>query len=553
MPATVEKKVPFKLRPLKYAFVFGLLVLLPLSVVILSWLQVDTELWRHLLEHQLGFLTLQTVSLAVGTLIWTGFLGVSLAALVAFTEFPGRRFLSWALLLPFALPAYVQAFVWVDLLDYSGLVPTFLRQSFGLDLVSWPSVRSLPGAWWALSLSFFIYVYLLTLGAFYSQGRRSLEVARSLGYSPWQGFWRVSLPLAKPWVGAGLLLVLMEVLSDYGTVALLGVDSLTVGIFRVWYGHFSLSTAAQLASLLTLVVFAIVVLESRLRQRQRFYEQKASGLAGSGAQFRSTRGLRLAAMIFSWTVFALAFVLPMGRLLWLGASVQDYHYAWASVFPVLLNTLVLGGLAAVLTALAAFFMVADLRLRGGGLRSSALRLGALGYALPGAVLAVGVFTPLVLLDKQIHSLLSGWFEGGGGLLLTGTLWAMLLGYFIRFLAIPLLSLGSASQNLPGRMDEAARSLGEAEGGLVRRLYWPLLKKGLLISLPLVVVDVMKEMPMTLMMRPTGWDTLSVRIFQLTSEGLWAEAAWPAVILSLSAVVPIYFFLRPLTRVGLRYG
>ena len=521
-------------------------MVLPLSVLALSWGNFDAELWLHLWKYQMGHLSWQTILLAAGTLSLSGLMGVSLAAVVGFVDFPGRKFLSWALLLPFALPAYVQAFVWIDLLGYSGWLPSFLREQVGWSLSFWPSIRSLPGAWWALSLSFFIYVYLLTLGSFYSQGRRSLEVARSLGYTPWQGFWRVSLPLARPWIGAGLLLVLMEVLSDYGTVALLGVDSFTVGIFRVWYGHFSLSTAAQMASLLALVVFVLVLLEGRLRQRQRFYESRTSGPLSQVHRPRSLTLLALATL-WPWLVFALAFVLPLGRLLWLGASVQDYHHSWSSVIPVLLNTLTLGVLAAVLTALAAFLMLVSHRLRGGWASGAALKLGALGYALPGAVLAVGVFTPLVALDRGLQQWLSSWFQMDWGLILTGTLWAMLLGYFIRFLAIPLLSLGSASQNLSRRLDEVALSLGESQWGVALRLHWPLLRKGLLISLPLVVVDVMKEMPMTLMMRPTGWDTLSVRIYQLTSEGLWAEAAWPAVVLSLSAILPIYLFLKPMTR------
>ncbi|MBP8171994.1 MAG: iron ABC transporter permease [Pseudomonas sp.] len=526
-----------------YPIVFAIagLVLLPLSVLLLSWQAVDGEIWAHLWQTQMPRLLGNTLTLLLGVGVGVTLLGVSLAWLTSLCEFPGRRWLDWALMLPFAIPAYVLAFVFVGLLDFAGPLQSLLREYVDSSL-RLPRVRSTGGVIVVLVLVFYPYVYLLARAAFQAQGRGLLEAARVLGQSPWQAFWRVALPVARPAIGAGLALALMETLADFGAVSVFNFDTFTTAIYKTWYGFYSLGSATQLASLLLLAVALLVYGERRARGIPRPLNERPRGKA-----LHQLRGVpALAASGWCGLVFACAFVIPLLQLLvWVwqrGRFDLDERY-----IGLILHSLYLGGLAALLTVVAALLLVFAQRLAPTRTVRSAVALANLGYALPGSVLAVALMLAFSYLDKSLVMPLSSLLGGAGKPLLLGSLAALLLAYLVRFMAVAYGPLEGALARIRPSLPEASRSLGVGGAGLFVRVYLPLLLPGVLSAALLVFVDVLKEMPATLLMRPFGWDTLAVRIFEMTSEGEWARAALPALSVVLVGLLPVILLIRRSAR------
>ena len=462
---------PVEHRWYPISFAVAALVLLPLSVLLFSWSDIDTSIWAHLWQTQMPRLLGNTLTLVLGVGFGVTLLGVSLAWLTSLCEFPGRRWLDWALMLPFAIPAYVLAFVFIGLLDFAGPVQTLAREWFGSG-VRFPRVRSTGGVIVVLVLVFYPYVYLLARSAFIAQGKGLMEAARVLGQSPWKAFWTVALPMARPAIGAGLALALMETLADFGAVAVFNYDTFTTAIYKTWYGFFSLTSATQLASLLLLAVMLVLYGERRARGAAR----PANDRARSAVLYRLRGFKALAASGWCVLVFLCAFVVPMLQLLvWLwqrGRFDLDERYTG-----LILHTLYLGLMAASIT--------------------------------------VAV--------------------------------ALLLAYLIRFMAVAFGPLESALARIRPSLPQASRSLGVGGPALFFRIYLPLLLPGTLSAALLVFVDVLKEMPATLLMRPFGWDTLSVRIFEMTSEGEWARAALPALTLVLVGLLPVILLIRRSAR------
>lgn len=520
------------------AFAIALLVVVPLTVVLASLLSPEREIWRHLAEHVLPGLLANTFKMVLGVAAGVTLLGVSLAWLTAACEFPGRKFFSWALLLPLAVPAYVTAFVFVAWLDFTGPVQTLLRTAFGSS--TWfPGIRSGGGVVLVMTLALYPYVYLLARNAFLTQGRSALEAAQSLGCSRAGGLFRVALPMARPWIMGGLMLALMETLADFGTVAVFNYDTFTTAIYKTWFGLFSLSGASQLASMLVLLVFALILLEQLSRSRLR-YTQAGKHSPSERVRLAGWRG-KLASG-FATTILLAAFVLPVGQLLLWSASVftQDFDERYLSF---LWHSLYLGAIAAGLTVACALVLVYAQRRHTDSWTRIAVRIATLGYAMPGPVLAVGIFIPLAWLDNQLIHLSKTWLGHDPGLLLQGTLLVMLPAYLTRFLAVGYNPVESAMQRITRNLDEAARTFGVSGLQMLRRVHLPMLRGGLFSAAALVFVDVMKEMPITLMTRPFGWDTLAVRIFEMTSEGEWERAALPAVALVLAGLLPIALLVR----------
>ncbi|KWV88549.1 Sulfate transport system permease protein CysW [Pseudomonas fluorescens] len=365
-------------------FSVAALVLLPLSVLLLSWQSIDPQIWSHLWDTQMPRLLGNTLTLVLGVGLGVTLLGVSLAWLTSLCEFPGRRWLDWALMLPFAIPAYVLAFVFVGLLDFAGPVQTLLREWFGTGL-RLPRVRSTSGVVIVLVLVFYPYVYLLARSAFLAQGKGLMEAARVLGQSPWQAFWRVALPMARPAIGAGVALALMETLADFGAVSVFNFDTFTTAIYKTWYGFFSLSSAAQLASLLLLVVMLVLYGERRARGASRPSNERPRGKA-----LYHLRGFKaVAASAWCSLVFACAFVIPMLQLVaWFwqrGRFDLDERYTGLIV-----HTLYLGGIAALITVSVALILAFANRLAPTRAIRSGISLANVGYALPGSVLAVSI-------------------------------------------------------------------------------------------------------------------------------------------------------------------
>lgn len=518
------------------------LTLVPLAVVFASVFEGDAGIWRHLLQYVLPELFWNTIWLALGVAATTAVLGVSLAWLTAVYEFPGRRWFAWALMLPLAMPAYVAAFVDIGLYDFTGPLQSALRAWTG-GPVWFPAIRSRGGVIAVMSLSLYPYVYLLARNAFTTQGRRALEVGQSLGLTRLQGFFRVVLPATRPWLAAGVLLVLMESLADFGTVAVFNYDAFTTAIYKAWFGLFSLSAAAQLASVLVVLVFVLVLAEQYGRGQRRYEPAGKSGQA----RYRLRRGPGVAAALYAWTVLLLAFIVPLCQLLyWCGTTLAEEMDARYPLF--ITHSVLLAGLAALAVAAAALVLAYSARLYQDWPTRLLARLATLGYAIPGTVLAVGVFVPVAWLDARLAPVLHawGWLPAGAGVL-RGTVLVMLLAYVARFLAPGFHSIESAMQRITRSQDEAARSMGYRGWKLFRHVHIPLLRGGVLGAILMVFVDVMKEMPITLMTRPFGWDTLAVRVFEMTSEGQWERAALPAVTLVLAGLLPVMLLTRQAER------
>ena len=535
--------MPLSVQRRWYPLVFGIaaLVLLPLSVLALSWQSVDTQIWSHLWATQMPRLLGNTLTLIVGVGVGVTLIGVSLAWLTSLCEFPGRRWLDWALMLPFAIPAYVLAFVFVGLLDFAGPVQSLLREWLGSGL-RLPRVRSTGGVVIVLVLVFYPYVYLLARTAFLAQGKGLMEAARVLGQSPWQAFWRVALPMARPAIAAGVALALMETLADFGAVSVFNFDTFTTAIYKTWYGFFSLSSATQLASLLLITVVLVLYAERRVRGHDRAGNDRPRGRA-----LYHLRGAKAAAAS-AWCglVFACAFVIPMLQLLvWCwqrGRFDLDERY-----FDLILHTLYLGGLAALLTVAAALLLAFARRQAPTPAIRTAVSLANLGYALPGSVLAVSIMLAFSYLDRDLVVPLSSWLGGAGRPLLLGSVAALLLAYLVRFIAVAYGPLETGLARIRPSLPEAARSLGVSGPRLFCRVYLPLLVPATLSAALLVFVDTLKEMPATLLMRPFGWDTLAVRVFEMTSEGEWARASLPALTLVLVGLAPVVGLIRRSAR------
>ncbi len=514
------------------ALVVALLVAMPVVIIALSWGSAEVDVWQHLIATGLSRLLKNTLVLMLGVGVLVMLVGVSLAWLTAVCEFPGRRWLDWALILPLAVPTYVVAFVALGVLSYSGPVLTAWRAVFGAD--AWyPDIRSTTGVILVMSAVLYPYVYMLARSAFMQQGRALVDAARTLGVGPFKGFVQVALPMARPAVVAGMSLALMEALADFGAVAVFNFDTFTTAIYKSWFGFFNLQAAAQLASLLLLFVALALIAEQKMRGQKRLYVQ------GHKERHRIVlTGLKAwLASGFCLLIFTLTFVVPVGQLLlWVwqtGLGGFDARF-----MKLVQHTFLLGLMAAsVVVALAIIVSVCQ---RFGPSKPWLMKFTSLGYALPGSVLAVGVMMSFTLLDKY---LLAPAFLGRPGQILVGTVFALILAYVIRYFSVGLGPVQSGLERIKPSIEEAARTLGCNRRQTLWRVYLPLLSPATLTAMILVLVDVMKEMPATLLLRPFGWDTLAVRVYEMTSEGEWQRAALPAVCLVAVSVIPVVMMMR----------
>ena len=520
------------------SFAIAGMVAAPILIVMLSWFSPAGDIWRHLVQTVLGELLRNTVVLMIGVGFGVFVLGAGLAWLIAMCEFPGRRFFEWALMLPLAMPAYVLAFVAVAMLDFSGPLQTAIRAIFGGE-VWFPPIRSAGGIVAVMILAFYPYVYMLARAAFLAQGRRMLETGRVFGLTPWAAFLRVALPMARPALAAGVALALMETLADFGAVSIFNYDTFTTAIYKSWQGLFSLPAAAQLASLLLLFVALGLFGERQLRGRARYH---VTARTGHEERYRLAGGRALAASMICILVLSLAFLIPLGQLLvWVwSTAAEDFDSRYLNFF---INTVLLGAAAALVTAFCALLLAYTYRLKPDRLVRGAVRFATLGYALPGSVLAVGIMVSFVWFDQWIIEALRSGLGISVGPVLTGTLAALLLAYGVRFMAVAHGPIDSSFERIRPTLWQAARSLGASNWEILWRVSLPLLRTGLMSAGLLVFVEVMKEMPATLLLRPFGWDTLAIRVFEMTSEGQWDRAALPAVTLILTGLIPVVLLVR----------
>lgn len=512
------------------------LVLVPLAVIVSALGDFDTEIWAFLLEYQLPELLKNTLWLVVGVGLGVCVLGTGLAWLTSMYEFPLRRFFSWAMMLPLAMPAYVLAFVQLGIFDYTGPISSWLREQQGWQQ-GLPDIRNGWGLWLVMSLTFYPYVYLLARNAFSSMGQRALEAGASLGLSPMLSFLKLALPMARPWIVGGMVLALMEVLADFGTVSVFGYDTFTTAIYQAWFDFFSIETAKQLASILIFGVLILLCLEQLSRGARRFHQIDK----GYYQQRKSLLGYKcwLATGICGF-VLLLAFFIPLGQLIvWAYESRYDgfntdlWLQAWHSFAGALI--------AALMVATVALLLALAKRNDKSRFAILSTRFATLGYAVPGSVLAVGVFVPVAWLDNVFIDLFR--LPESTTAIFKGTLVVMLIAYMIRFLAVGFAAIEAGMERITPSQVEAARSLGSKGWQTIWRVYLPLLKGALGTAMLMAFVDMMKEMPITLMTRPFDWDTLAVRVYAFTAEGLYENAALPALLIVLTGLIPVIIFSR----------
>lgn len=523
------------------------IVALPvLSVIFLAFFP-EENIWPHLIETTLPRYLITTLQLMAGVGALTLVIGLASAWAVTMCEFPGRKFFEWAMLLPFAVPAYVIAYVYTSLLDYAGPVQNALRAWFGWEDASdywFPEIRSLEGATLMLGLVLYPYVYLLARAAFLEQSPSLFSVSRSLGHSALSTFFKVVLPIARPAVAVGLSLVLMETLNDFGTVDFFAVQTLTAGLFDTWMNLGNLGGAAQIATTMLVFVVILVTLERYSRRRQQQYAARDNREPIHRFTMSLPRQLICVAVCALPVLFG--FLIPgatLGYYAW-----EYFGESWNSDFiRNTFNSLFLSGTAALTTLLIGVTLAYSRRLHNTRGMQVLMRLSSLGYAMPGAVLAVGVIVPLAGFDNWLDSLMREFFGIRTGLLLSGSAFALVFAYTVRFLAVSAGSVESALQKITPSMDMASRSLGHSPGNTLVKVHLPMLRGTLLTAALVVFVDCMKELPATLILRPFNFDTLATYVYQFASDERLYHSALPALIIVMAGIIPIILMSRSISN------
>ncbi|MGB4468005.1 MAG: iron ABC transporter permease [Azovibrio sp.] len=530
---------PFLIFPLLIAA----LAALPVTSVGLNLLAGGTgATWSHLLDTVLGRYISNSLWLCLGVATGVALLGVATAWLTAMHEFPGRRVFEWALVLPMAVPAYVMAYLYTDLLQFVGPVQTGLREYFGWSRSDYwfPDVRTLGGAVGMFVFVLYPYVYLLARNAFLERASGMLEAALTLGVGPWRAFFRVSLPLARPAIAAGVALALMETLADYGTVAYFGVDTFTTGIYRAWFSLGDRTAAAQLSAVLLGFVILLVMLERTSRGRARYNNTTGRNRPMPGQHLKG--GAALLAFLMCCLPLVLGFLLPAGLLLRMALLDGDAQFG-SRFFTLAGNSFFLAGMTALLAVLLALLLAYGARLSKTLLAQGLNRVVGLGYAVPGAVIAVGVLIPVTRLDSWLAGRWESCFGVNPGLILTGSVAALIYAYLVRFLAVALQTVESSLGKITPSMDEASRSLGLGQFATLKRVHIPILRGSLFTAGLLVFVDVMKELPATLVMRPFNFDTLATQTYTLAADERLAEASTAALAIVVVGLLPLIVLSR----------
>ena len=524
-------------------FLLTLAFMMPVLAIFASWLpwgdsgaaaQILGEMSRTVLPDYAGTTVLLSVLVGLGVVL----VGLPAAAAVTLFDFPGRRVFEWALLLPLAMPAYVVAFAYTDFLQFSGPLQTFVRSTLGLEGRVFPEIRNLSGAAWVFTFALYPYVYLLARTALGERASHLMEAARLLGAPMRRRIAEVALPLARPAVAAGAALALMETLADYGVSSYFGIQTFTAGIYKAWLAMDNHIAAAQLATLLLLLVALLMYLERRAQKRMRFSVTKGARAGTLDAQPVALHGrARWLAWLLCGAPVLFGFVLPV--LFMLRPLIADWQVlSWSQFLGWSFNSLRLGALTAVLAVGLALVIAFNLRRRPDLPTRLAAQLVSLGYAVPGAVIVVGLLLPV------------GWVQtvapqSSVGYVLTATSLGLIWAYLVRFCAVALQSVQSGYARIPVSFDDSARMLGTGDVALLRRVHWPLLKRSTAAAALLVFVDVMKELPATLVLRPFNSDTLAVMAYQMARDERLGEAALPSLALVLVGLLPVMLLSRAL--------
>lgn len=522
-----------------YSLLILLLVATPLFTIFIKLFDSPGGSWSHIANNLLLGYFQNTILLLLGVALMTFLLGVSTAWLVSNYEFPGRRYFEWLLILPLGFPGYIMAYTYVGLLDYTGPIQVFFRNNFDIQVKgSLIDIMNLPGAIFILSITLFPYVFLISRSSFLQQSKTLQEASFLLGANRFKTFFKVALPMARPAIVAGIALASMEVLNDYGTVKYFGVNTFTTGIFRAWFSMGDASTAIYLAAILMVFVFVILYLESLQRGNRQY--SSVNGIQKPTARIHPTLGKKILYTGLCTSIFLLSFLFPFLQLLqWVSLTYtkvvnQDF-------FLLIYRSFGLAAMSGIFIVILSIVLLYALRLSPFKWVKNITKIATLGYAIPGAVIAVGVMIPFIALDKWVYGTL--FTSQVAGLLFSGTLFALVFAYIVRFMAVGYNPVEAGFQKIGIHVNEASRLLGVRSTKTLWKIDLPLIKTSLVSGILLVFVDVLKELPLTLILRPFNYQTLATKAFDMATNEMIAESANAAVIIILTGIIPIIFLNR----------
>ncbi len=524
----------------------SLLLILPILAIFYLSFGDSGDLFTHLRTTVLPTYTYNTVILVVGVLSLTFVLGVPCAWLMAMCRLPSEKILQWALVLPLAMPGYIIGYIYTDWFDFAGPVQLFLRELMGWEGGDYwfPDLRTLSGAITILALVLYPYVYLMCRAAFMEQNVTLLQSARLLKCSPWQSFRRISLPLARPSIAVGLSLVAMEAIGDFGTVNYFAVNTLTTAVYDTWLGYSNLNVAAKISAIILLVIVLLISTERYSRRRQKLYQTTYS--SHEDARYILKGWKKYLALIWCWGIVLLAFVLPLMQLI-----IYSYHYfiqSWTAEFQhYALNSLKVSLMAAIIAVVIALIMNFNVRVQASRSNIMYSRMGALGYAVPGTVLAIGVMTPVLMADHWINDIADMMELGRPGLVLSGSVFALVFAMVVRFLAVALGAIESGLGKVSPSLDMASRTMGCSSINMLKRVHLPIIRRSILVAGLLVFIESMKELNAALLLRPFNFETLATYVYNFASDEQLELAAMPALLLVLVGLVPLIVINRSLEQ------
>lgn len=521
----------------------GLLTLLAcLPVIALLWtaLQGNSEIWEHLIQYVIGPTLLETSLLLLGVGILTILIGTGSAWIVTAYQFRGRAFLDWALLLPLAVPTYIIAYSYIDILHPIGPVQSLLREGLGLDMQQlwFPNIRSVGGGILLLSFVLYPYVYLSTRAMFLMQSASLIDVARSLGLKPDQVFLRVAIPLARPAIAVGTSLVLMETINDIGATEFLGIKTLTLSIYSTWINQADLASATQIAIFMLIIITLLVVVERLGRRRQRYMNSAQRSRLMPAQTVAGVKALSL--FVMGLIPIAIGFLVPFSHLL--AEAYKRFQYAGFSndLLQAAINTVTLSSIATLVTLISGFLIVSAARFSKNTLFS---RISSLGYAIPGTVLAIGLLLSLGVIDHALADFLEFKLGISAGLIFLGTSFTLIYAYTIRFMAISIGGTESGYNRINSVLDDAGRNLGQTKLGILWHVHCPLLRPAIISAALLIFVDCMKELPATLLLRPLNMETLATQLYAEASRGTYEDGAIAALLIVLVGLIPVILLAR----------
>ncbi len=525
----------------------ALLVSIPILTVAANIFMPSGDVWQHLASTVLPDYVKNSIWLMLGVGTGVFILGVGSAWLVTMCRFPGSKWFNWLLILPMAVPAYLMAYTYTDFLAFTGPVQTMLRDFMGWEFGDYwfPNVRSLGGAILMMSFVFFPYVYLLTRAAFLEQSASLLEASRSLGATPLESFYKIALPLARPSIAAGMALALMETLNDFGTVDYFGVQTFTTGIYRTWFGLGERVAAAQLSGFLMIFILFLILLERWSRSRMNV-KQQSTGRYKHLFVYELTGWKAWASTIFCSIPVLIGFILPAAILF--DMMIANFDAAVDTRFlQYSLNTILVAIIAGFVALAVALVMAYGVRLSPNFFTKASTRIGSMGYAIPGSVIAVGILIPFGWADNMLDSWFRESFGISTGLILSGTIFALIFAYVVRFLAVAFTTVEASLGKITPQMDEAAEGMGYSFGKILGKIHMPMMSGSLFAAIMLVIVDVIKELPATIIVRPFNFDTLAVQVYRLASDERLAESSGAALAIILVGLVPVFILSKSIAK------